>query len=65
MIFDGIVFRRRVAFPFRRQDMDQSWTVDFLDVLQRCDHFCDVVTVNGTDVLEPQALEKKTRRHQA
>src|SRR6516165_3726118 len=45
--------------------MDQSWAVDFLDVLQSRYHFGDVVTVDGTDVLEPQALEKKPRRHQA
>ena len=45
--------------------MHQGRTVNLLEVLQRCYHLRDVVTVYGTDVLEAQAFEKKTRRYQA
>src|SRR5262245_9441666 len=65
MIFDRITLRRCVTLAFCGQHMDQGRTVNFLEVLQSCDHFCDVVTVDGTDVLEAQAFEKKPRRDEA
>ena len=53
VIFDRVSFGRRVAFAFFRQDVNESGSVDLLDVFQGRHHLGNIMPVDGTDVLEP------------
>ena len=63
--FNRILLRRRITFALGRHYVHERGAFDLSDVFESGDHLADVVTVNGADVLKPQALEQKSWRHQS
>src|SRR5712692_3390534 len=65
VILYRVFLRRRIAFAFLREHMDERGPIDLLDVFQGRHHLGDIMPVDRTDILKPQTLEKEPRRNQS